>query len=217
MKLKTAAKLSITSVSLALLLPAFSVAQSTVNSQPSQNVQSTSAALAGQQEAAEMVPAQAALVDNLDAKKVQPGGQFKAKLSGKVRLRNGLELPSGTMLIGSVATDDMQVAGTSKLALRFSQAQLKNGQVIPIKATIVGVLPSESSDPEYGVTPIDAGDRAQTGWNNGTLQVDQIDALSGVDLHSKIASENSGVFAATRKNDVRLLKGSEIELAIAGI
>jgi len=164
-----------------------------------------------------MVPAQAALVDNLDAKKVQPGGQFKAKLSGKVRLRNGLELPSGTMLIGSVATDDMQVAGTSKLALRFSQAQLKNGQVIPIKATIVGVLPSESSDPEYGVTPIDAGDRAQTGWNNGTLQVDQIDALSGVDLHSKIASENSGVFAATRKNDVRLLKGSEIELAIAGI
>jgi hypothetical protein len=217
MKLKTAAKLSIASVSLALLLPAFSVAQSTVNSQPSQNVQSTSTAPAGQQEATQMVPAQAALVDNLDANKVQPGGQFKAKLSGKVRLRNGPELPSGTMLIGSVATDDMQVAGTSKLALRFSQAQLKNGQVIPIKATIVGVLPSESSNPEDGVTPGVGGDQAQTGWSNGTLQVDQIDALSGVDLHSKIASANSGVFVSTRKNDVKLSKGSEIELAIAGI
>jgi hypothetical protein len=217
MKLKTAAKLSIASVSLALLLPAFSVAQSTVNSQPSQNVQSTSTAPAGQQEATQMVPAQAALVDNLDANKVQPGGQFKAKLSGKVRLRNGPELPSGTMLIGSVATDDMQLAGTSKLALRFSQAQLKNGQVIPIKATIVGVLPSESSNPEDGVTPGVGGDQAQTGWSNGTLQVDQIDALSGVDLHSKIASANSGVFVSTRKNDVKLSKGSEIELAIAGI
>jgi hypothetical protein len=121
------------------------------------------------------------------------------------------------MLIGSVATDDMQLAGTSKLALRFSQAQLKNGQVIPIKATIVGVLPSESSNPEDGVTPGVGGDQAQTGWSNGTLQVDQIDALSGVDLHSKIASANSGVFVSTRKNDVKLSKGSEIELAIAGI
>ena len=96
MKIKTAAGLSITSMSLALLLPAFSVAQSTENSQPSQNVQSTAPEAAGQQEATQMVPAQAALVDSLDAKKVQPGGQFKARLNGKVRLRNGSELPSGT-------------------------------------------------------------------------------------------------------------------------
>jgi hypothetical protein len=216
MKIKTAAGLSITSMSLALLLPAFSVAQSTENSQPSQNVQSTAPEAAGQQEATQMVPAQAALVDSLDAKKVQPGGQFKARLNGKVRLRNGSELPSGTMLIGSVAEDDMQLTGTSKLALRINQAQLKNGQVVPIKATIVGVLPPQNSNPEDGVTPGVAGDQAQTGWNDGTLQVDQIDALSGVDLHSKIASANSGVFVSPKKDDVKLSKGSEIELAIAG-
>jgi hypothetical protein len=214
MKLKSAIKLSITSMSLALLLPAFSLAQSTENSQPSQDMQSTTAAPAGQQEAAQMVPAQAALVDNLDAKKVQPGGQFKAKLSGKVRLKNGPELPSGTVLIGAVTTDEMQVAGTSRLAVRFSQAQLKNGKLVPIKATIVGIVPPETSDANG--REIVPGEQEINGWNVGTLQVDQINALSGVDLHSEIASENSGVFVSTKKSDVKLSKGSEIELAIAG-
>jgi hypothetical protein len=32
----------------------------------------------------------------------------------------------------------MQQQGTSKLALRFVQARLKNGSSVPIKATIVG-------------------------------------------------------------------------------
>lgn len=215
MKFKTAAKLSITSMSIALLLPAFSLAQSMENSQPSQNVQSTAAASAGQQQATQMVPAQAALVDNLDAKKVQPGGQFKVRLSQKVQLKNGPELPSGTMLIGSVASDDMQMAGTSKLALRFSQAQLKSGKVVPIKATIVGIVPPEMSDSNG--REIVPGEQEVNAWSDSTLQVDQIDALSGVDLHSKIASDNSGVFVSTKKNDVKLSKGSEIELAIAGI
>ncbi len=34
----------------------------------------------------------------------------------------------------------MNQSGTSKLALRFTNAKLKNGQTVPIKATIVGIL-----------------------------------------------------------------------------
>ena len=39
--------------------------------------------------------------------------------------------------------------------------------------------------------------------------------VSGVDLHSKISSQNSGVFVSMKKNDVKLKAGSEIQFAIA--
>lgn len=44
-------------------------------------------------EAAQMVPAQAQLAQNLDTSKLQPGEQFKAVLKGKIHLRDGVELP----------------------------------------------------------------------------------------------------------------------------
>ena len=85
-----------------------------------------------------MKPASAILVDSLDSVKDQSGRTVSAKLQGKVSLTDGTELPRGTMLLGKVTTDDMQQQGTSKLALRFDQARLKNGTTVPIRATIVG-------------------------------------------------------------------------------
>ena len=38
--------------------------------------------------------------------------------------------------MGQVATDNMQPQGKSTLALRFDQARLRDGKVIPIRATI---------------------------------------------------------------------------------
>jgi hypothetical protein len=150
-----------------------------------------------------MVPVNAALSHDLDAQKDRPGSQFEAKLSQKVRLSDGTELPSGAVLIGKVVEDDMQQQGTSKLALRFDQARLKDGKVIPIRATIVGIFrPSADSEPP-------------SNWTTGTLQVDQLGVMPGVDLHSKTASEDSGVFVSTKKDDVKLDRGSMIQLAIA--
>ncbi len=159
---------------------------------------------AGQQEAAVMVPAEANLVKPLDSRKVQPGSQFTATLAITVHLKDGTELPRGARLIGSVSTDDMQLSGNSKLALRITQAQLKDGKTIPIKATIVGI--AAPGTPEYS---------ASNPWTQHTLQVDQVDVMAGVDLHSRIAGENSGVFVATKKDNVKLGSGSEFMLAIA--
>ena len=52
-------------------------------------------------------------------------------------------------------------------------------------------------------------------WSAKTLQLDQENVVSGVDLHSKISSQNSGVFVSTKKDDVKLKAGSEIQFAIA--
>ena len=85
--------------------------------------------------------------------------------------------------------------------------------MVPIKATIVGVFGPEDQNAEG--YEVQAGDQQPNSWNDGTLQVDQIGALSGVDLHSKIASRNSGVFVSSKKDDVKLKNGSELTLAIA--
>jgi hypothetical protein len=161
--------------------------------------------------AAGRVGAEAILINTLDANKVQPGADFQARLDGKVRLADGTELPSGTVLHGTVASDDMNVSGKSKLALRFNTAQLKDGKSVPIQAMIVGF--DAPSNPEqlvngYKVRPTDD-------WAPESAVVDQIGVIGGVDLHSKVDSQNSGVFVATHKDDVRLGSGSAINLAIS--
>lgn len=206
MKPKCPTTLLIVVVFLSLLVPVFALAGS-------QAAPNTNPPIRGHREAMRMVPARAALAETLDAKKTRPGHVFRATLSNTVHLDNGPELPAGTVLVGAVVTDDMQLKGTSKLALRFTKAELKDGQVVPIKATIVGVFAPEWVSPQG--YPVEAGDQAPNTWNDGTLQIDQIDATPGVDLHSRIASRNSGVFVSTTKDDVRLNRGSEIALAIA--
>jgi len=165
----------------------------------------------GEHEAMRMVSAEAQLVETLDAKKLQPGHTFQAKLVKAVHLDNGPTMPSGTMLVGTIEKDDMQVDGRSKLVLRFSQAKLQTGKMVPIKATIVGVSHPGS---EYAGLYAQR-DQVPNSWNDGTLQVDQESVLPGVDLHSKISSKNSGVFVSKDKDNVILRTGSEIRLAIA--
>jgi hypothetical protein len=188
----------------------------------SRDVQSTSisqgtdttadTASAGQQEAMLMVPAQGALLQTIDAGKVGSGNEFKVKVVGKVRLNNGTELPSGTVLVGTITKDNQQ-ANESRLAVRFTQANLKDGGVVPIKATIVGVAKPSIEDLEgYSVTP---GDQAPNEWNNKILRVEQSNVVPHVDFRSDIASEDSGVFVAAGNHNFKLSEGSEIELAIA--
>ena len=160
--------------------------------------------------AAGRVGAQAILLSTLDAKKMQAGAAFQAKLAGKVHLASGTELPSGTVLNGTIASDDMNVSGNAKLALRFTTAQLKDGKTLPIQAMIVGFdSPATQDDLTYGYnTPPD-------NWTPQTAVVDHLGVIAGIDLHSKIDSQNSGVFVATGKDDVKLGVGSSINLAIA--
>jgi hypothetical protein len=155
-----------------------------------------------------MVPARASLLHALDAKSVHTGDEFRATLSNNVHLNNGVELHRGDALLGKVVTDDMNTAGNSRLAVRFTQADRKNGQTLPIKATIVALY-----------NPNDLGsdadsDQVPNSWNDGILSIDQIGVVKNVDLHSRVSSENSGVFVST-KSSFKLPAGSELALAIA--
>ena len=194
-----------------LVLPVFAYSQ-TSTGRDSQSTSGFTEHVTGHREAMRMVPVRAELMRPLDAKKDQSGSAVQAKLRQKVTLSDGTELPDGTILVGEVTTDDMQQQVMSKLALRFYEARLENGTVIPIKATIVGWFgPVPVGSRAY---PVEAGDQAPNSWTDGSLQIDQISVVAGVDLHSKISSQNSGVFVSTKKDDVKLKEGSEIQFAI---
>jgi uncharacterized lipoprotein YbaY len=193
--------LALTAVISALSMPV--LAQS-ASGPGSQNMQA-SADSTGANEAAQMVAAIATLPHTLDADKDHLDSTIQAELAHKVTLSDGTVLPSHTVLNGKITRDDMQAAGTSEFALRFDQAQLKDGRTLPIKATIVDIAPASFDTDDSA---------ASNSWTNQTLTVEQLDAVSGVDLHSEIASNDSAVFVSTKKHDVKVPAGSELKLAI---
>jgi hypothetical protein len=209
MKGEVTTTLSLAAMSIALMTPGLLQAQSSaIESQPA--ITSSGMQL-GEAEAIQMVSARVALRQTVDAGKVKPGDQIRTTLSGKVHLNT--ELPSGTVILGVVTSDDRQMSGTSRLALDFNEAELKNGRTIPIKATIVGLYPPASEDAEGN--PLMPGDQEVETWTNRSDAVDEINALPGVDLHSNVASNESGVLVSTSKRDVKLNLESEIVLAVA--
>lgn len=211
MKSKPILTLSLAMASLVLLCPRSVQAQEPTNDQQTDTTSTEMAPPSAEnpavdeQTADRMVPAEAALKGTLDAKKTQPGDDVEAVLTSKVHLKNGTELPRGTTLVGKIETDDTH-QGASKLALRFTDAKLKDGSQVPIEAAIVGVAPP-ASGPDGEVTP------GTSLWNGQTVQFDEENVMSGVDLHSRIAGENSGTFVSTKK-DVKLINGSQLALVI---
>jgi hypothetical protein len=169
-----------------------------------QSVSATQVDSSGATEAAQMVPAVAQLTRTLDADKNHLDSTFQAELSQKITLTNGTVLPSHTLLIGTVTRDDMQ-AGNSEFALRLNQAKLKDGKTLPIKATIVDIAQPNFNTVEYP---------ASNNWTSQTLTVEEPNVVSGVDLHSEIASNDSVVLVSTRKRDVKVPAGSQLKLAI---
>jgi hypothetical protein len=172
------------------------------------NPQSSNSPAGVQDAASQMMPEEAALRRSNQTKKPKTCQAFQATLHGKVQLKNGTELPSGTRLVGTISTVNTQ-PDSVKLALRFTKAELKSGKVIAIKAMIVGV------DSPRGVPPDDITTEVSHNWDYNVQQIDESDVMGGVDLHSRITDEDSGVFVSTKKGDIKFEPRSQLVLAIA--
>ncbi len=145
----------------------------------------------------QLAPATAELNRNLDAKSLKAGDQITAKLTRSVHLESGVQLQRNTLLLGHVD----RVAGTSELVLTFDKAQLKDGKLIPVKATLVGFSPMGIVD--YLPLQITA-----------ESTVEQRPGIIPVSLYSAVQSEVSGTLTTT-KADLRLSQGTQLYLAVA--
>ncbi len=185
MKLKLLTTLPVASA--LLLLPAFSYAAPTVVN----------------------TPGVVQLNHELDARKAMPGEMIQTRLTGTVHLADGTKLPGGTWLTAKVV-DDAVHPDNVRLALQFTEARLKDGTKIPIKATIMDVAPNPYEN-STGQSSIMIPDNL----NNMRDSIDAIGVESGVDMHSRVSSPVSGVFVSKTKDDVKLPSGTEFELALS--
>jgi hypothetical protein len=192
--------IAVSTVSVALLFPAVALAKSSSSAQTEDS------------EDTQLVSAHVALNQDIDADRMRQGDPIRTVLSDKVHLQDGIELPAGTAILGVIATDDMKSEGTSKLALDFTQAELKDGTVVPFKATMLGVYPPESEDAQGH--PLKPGDQVDNHWTQYPDGVDEIGALPGVNLYSRLSDDTSGVLVSTTKHDMKLKRGSEIALVV---
>ncbi len=217
--------LTVASVSFALAWPAAALSQAgempaSPQAQPQESAQPVQNPQKARREAREMVPATVKLAKKLDAQNDLQGSEFNAKLTQAVQLKNGPELPKGTTLVGTVATDDIQMDGVSKLAVRFTEAKVTGGETVPIKATIVQEYPPVGFTRSGWPIPTEGPRRWDNTllpnvWSPGILRVEQIGALKNVNMLSNVASRNSGVFMSTRTDDVKLMRGSRLQLALS--
>ncbi len=208
MKYRPFLALPIAAACLVFLGPNFVQARAMTSATP---FAATLAPITGQHEANLMVPARADLVKTLKAKDIRVGQTFEARLNKTIFLKNGPKLRYGTILIGKVVKDNMKTKGrTSTLALRFTKAKMRNGETIPIKATIVGLYP-----PRDGIRESFLIGPMPNYWTPQTLQVEQIHALHRANLYSRIAGRNSGVLRSRKNDNMKIGDGSEFALALA--
>lgn len=87
-----------------------------------------------------LVRVRATLQTTLDAKKAKPGEPVRARLEMDVPIPNGPTLPKNTILEGHV--DQVQASenhSNSSLVITFDQVKLRNGEVVPVKVTVLSV------------------------------------------------------------------------------
>lgn len=171
----------------------------------------------------QMVPAKATLSKTLDAKKVKQGDAVTAKLTDKVQIPGSMELPKGTELIGRVdKVTPSEHKSPSSIQVTFDKAQLKNGQQLALKATVVRIMTpinammagqqgggapaSSGAAPMAAPGPPMGGGGGAPGGNPGMAQQQPMPApqpgMAPAPGPSQQTQQQSGVNGVTLKSDI---------------
>jgi hypothetical protein len=154
------------------------------------------------QSASRMTTGNAQLVGVLDTASATSGQAVTARLTATVKISDNIKLPRGTQLIGHVDQVKPAEGGNgAQITLTFNSAQLKDGKILPIKATLVELAPEGTA---LVLTDVIAPDSAYT----------EQDRIPGVALHSEVQSDSSAVLTSKVKN-IHLAVGTELLFGIA--
>jgi len=109
------------------------------------NGNSVNSSSAGSLTAGTTIPA--TLSKPVDARKAKSGDQVMAKTTQDVRADSGVMIPRGSRLVGHVTDAKAKAKGDSESALgiAFDRAILRNGQEVPLNATIRALAASTNS------------------------------------------------------------------------
>jgi len=194
----------------------------------------------------QLVPVRARLETYLDGKRAKAGEAIRARLEASVAIPHGPTLPQNTILQGHV--DQAQASehhSDSSVVVTFDEAKLRNGEIVPVKVTILAIAAPASPVVTDEATGAQPGSAAGTGGSTGpTRPADFIPpsgtvrdpaapqaqqgpaqiaetppasrGLPGVTLKSDIHASVSATFLAARRN-VHVPDGTEMQVAVGVI
>jgi hypothetical protein len=155
----------------------------------------------------------ARLDHSLDAQSARPGQIVGAKLDRTVQMTNGAKFPGGTELWGKVEkVESSQNGGPSSVTLRFTSAQLKNGQKVPVKVTVISAFPASA-----GSTYMNPAGELPPPPNHIKPQdkyMQEPGMLGHIEMKSAVQGRNSATFTDDSGN-VKLDRGTYLQVAIA--
>jgi hypothetical protein len=161
----------------------------------------------------------ATLSQTVDARKAKPGDTVTATLTEDVRANGRLLLLRGTMLVGRVTeaqartrrADSGDAPADSRLGIEFETAVLRDGQEVPIHATIQAVAAGElpaTTKAGSGTEDVTRGSLA-----SGTRGVF---GLSGVQIVAAAAADGHAPLLVSSTGNVALKSGTQLLLIARG-
>src|SRR5205823_6063616 len=121
----------------------------------------------------QLQPVTGELENKLDTKDAKAGDSVVVKTTQTATIGNGMEIPKGSEIKGHIidVAPKGQGADNSRVTIQFDQAQLKNGQNLPIRSVIQSVAPpgtateADAAGGPSATTPSSGG--ASTGGGAG--------------------------------------------------
>lgn len=161
----------------------------------------------------DLMSANASLMHTLNSKNAKQGQTITAKLTTSVKNAGATELPSGTVLMGTVRqVENSNDGGPAKMSVTFNQARLASGQTVPVKVTLLSVYPPA---PAYGMGgPAEYMPTQSHPIANNQKVTQEPGVLHHVSMRSAVQSHVSGTFMSKGHN-IDLHRGTRLQLAIA--
>lgn len=160
----------------------------------------------------------ATLSQTVDARKAKPGDAVTATLTDDVRANGRLLLFKGTTLVGRVTeaqartrrADSGDTSADSRLGIAFEKAVLRDGQEVPINATIEAVA---AADPAASSSSRPDEDAARGHLASGTRGVF---GIAGVQIVATAAADGQAPLLVSSTGNVALKSGTQLLLVARG-
>ena len=171
------------------------------------------ASMQAQPQHLKLVSANAELTQGLNTESSRQGQTVMAKLTANVTTAGPMELPKGTMLMGTVEQVQPGSGNKSEISIVFNKARPKDGREVPIKATLLGAYPPAAVYTSGGGVGSYLPIQPRLIPSDEKVLQDP-GALSNVTMKSAVQSDVSGTFLSTKDN-IKLSQGTQLQLAIA--
>lgn len=164
-----------------------------------------------------MVSVPATLEKTVDVKKAKAGDPLSAKVSSAVQLSDGTKVPPGSILQGHIdSVTPSEKKGDSMMTVTFDKLQLRGGNLIDVKATLVGAMttaPTSGGGYDAGLARQGAPQNTTNAQNNmGGISAPH--PIEGLTVTGAPHDASSGTLTQAKGN-VHLSSGVDLEFSVA--